>query len=782
MTSMPSRGETSAATATTGSRGDTDSEAKIERLERQLAALTLRRGVEFTPSTSGASNSRAPTSQVADEELSGMGFFCGAAAITPSGEAASVLTRGAARAMEPKGADPQTDPVRGEASRQTRLPQSFTLLEATQTPSMPPRRRADDARGGDDTTISPTDSARGAAIALVDRPLFSASDWIRSEGGPAQILRHAATLCDEMRVTPTTQDGDGRREASSTVVPEESWHAAAAKLVDLPARPVIERMRAVPGVVFLDNKNGVFSLVGPTGVVYWPQRVLLDSGAQPLMLGKAVVRGLRLIPEQVERCPFMIRTSLGEPEARPYITRNDLTVQVQPKHTSDSSTMEVRAVLAGADSYDVLIGGAVLYPMGFDLDYWRERVSYRPGWRDGDGRESYLPARFTGFVAGPRDTVPVTHACSGVILHHQDLLEDVPEEDEIMEASLALQRGVRFSSSSGEDSPLWGTEQQLRDSATRLVDEAWREISIPQPEESVTIEGSIPLTPLDTSPIIWQYPSEGICLLELFGGMSTGLAAVLQAGIRVRGYLYVETDEDARRISLRHVAQLVERYPHLLPVDAVRGYQHTLPTDILLLGADDLTRVGPIDLVIAGWPCQGHSRAGQGRGFKDPRSRLFWEMLRVIRHLQTTQVHPPGYILENVPILGDSREGVVTSVRQVRAWIGSAVLLDAAQVGSRAHRPRLWWTNMMPLEVLKRAFDHVPRPEGLTVDAILDRGRHSQAVRRADRPPLVMVNQVGTPRAALPTLVSHPASYAYREGGPGLLWDESLGALVEPSS
>ena len=45
-----------------------------------------------------------------------------------------------------------------------------------------------------------------------------------------------------------------------------------------------------------------------------------------------------------------------------------------------------------------------------------------------------------------------------------------------------------------------------------------------------------------------------------------------------------------------------------------------------------------------------------------------------------------------------------------------------------------------------------------------------------------MVNQVGTPRAALPTLVSHPASYAYREGGPGLLWDESLGALVEPSS
>lgn len=80
--------------------------------------------------------------------------------------------------------------------------------------------------------------------------------------------------------------------------------------------------------------------------------------------------GLRLILDQVERCPFLIRTSLGEPEVRPYITRDDIMVQVQPMHTSERSTMEVQAVLAGVDSYDVLVGGAVLYLMGFDLDYW----------------------------------------------------------------------------------------------------------------------------------------------------------------------------------------------------------------------------------------------------------------------------------------------------------------------------------------------------------------------------------------------------------------------------
>jgi len=44
-------------------------------------------------------------------------------------------------------------------------------------------------------------------------------------------------------------------------------------------------------------------------------------------------------------------------------------------------------------------------------------------------------------------------------------------------------------------------------------------------------------------------------------------------------------------------------------------------------------RVGPIDLVIIGWPCQGHTQADHGEGLHDPRSRMFWEMLQVLRHL-----------------------------------------------------------------------------------------------------------------------------------------------------
>jgi hypothetical protein len=34
---------------------------------------------------------------------------------------------------------------------------------------------------------------------------------------------------------------------------------------------------------------------------------------------------------------------------------------------------------------------------------------------------------------------------------------------------------------------------------------------------------------------------------------------------------------------------------------------------------------------------------------------------------------------------------------------------------------------------------------------------------------------------ALPTFVSFPASHAYREGGPGLVWDTCSQRLVEPN-
>ena len=60
----------------------------------------------------------------------------------------------------------------------------------------------------------------------------------------------------------------------------------------------------------------------------------------------------------------------------------------------------------------------------------------------------------------------------------------------------------------------------------------------------------------------------------------------------------------------------------------------------------DITRreqAPPVDLYVAGWPCQANSSLGTRRGFADARSQVFWSVLAYIR-----QHTPRLVLLENV--------------------------------------------------------------------------------------------------------------------------------------
>jgi hypothetical protein len=48
-------------------------------------------------------------------------------------------------------------------------------------------------------------------------------------------------------------------------------------------------------------------------------------------------------------------------------------------HATDSSRLGVTVVVTIAKSYDVLVGVAMLYSMGFQMDYWTETTIYRHG-------------------------------------------------------------------------------------------------------------------------------------------------------------------------------------------------------------------------------------------------------------------------------------------------------------------------------------------------------------------------------------------------------------------
>jgi hypothetical protein len=48
-------------------------------------------------------------------------------------------------------------------------------------------------------------------------------------------------------------------------------------------------------------------------------------------------------------------------------------------HAIDSSKLGVTVVVTTSESYDILVGGVVLYSMGFQMDYWTETMTYRLG-------------------------------------------------------------------------------------------------------------------------------------------------------------------------------------------------------------------------------------------------------------------------------------------------------------------------------------------------------------------------------------------------------------------
>ncbi len=52
-----------------------------------------------------------------------------------------------------------------------------------------------------------------------------------------------------------------------------------------------------------------------------------------------------------------------------------LLVQMRSDHATNSYRLKV-IVITIVESYDVLIRSVVLYPMGFQMDYWTETTAY----------------------------------------------------------------------------------------------------------------------------------------------------------------------------------------------------------------------------------------------------------------------------------------------------------------------------------------------------------------------------------------------------------------------
>lgn len=150
-------------------------------------------------------------------------------------------------------------------------------------------------------------------------------------------------------------------------------------------------------------------------------------------------------------------------------------------------------------------------------------------------------------------------------------------------------------------------------------------------------------------------------VLSLFDGMSCGQLALKKAGISYDNYYASEIDEHAMTI-----AQM--NFPKTIQVG-----------NVVDLNAKKLPK---IDLLIGGSPCQGFSMAGKQLNFKDERSKLFFEFVRLLNELK-----PKYFLLENVKMKKDYRD-IISSYLNVECIEIDSSLLSAQ------NRKRLYWTNI----------------------------------------------------------------------------------------
>lgn len=107
--------------------------------------------------------------------------------------------------------------------------------------------------------------------------------------------------------------------------------------------------------------------------------------------------------------------------------------------------------------------------------------------------------------------------------------------------------------------------------------------------------------------------------------------------------------------------------------------------DVTKLGKEELDKLGRIDVICGGFPCQDISCAGKGAGIHGERSGLFWEIIRLV-----DLVRPRYIVLENVAMLLNRGLDEVLGALAESGYDAEWDCIPASAVGAPHRRDRVF--------------------------------------------------------------------------------------------
>ena len=182
-------------------------------------------------------------------------------------------------------------------------------------------------------------------------------------------------------------------------------------------------------------------------------------------------------------------------------------------------------------------------------------------------------------------------------------------------------------------------------------------------------------------------------VVSLFDGMSCGQIALNRANIKYNRYFACELEKYPIQVTQAN-------YPNTIQLGDVTKF------DSRAISIWDID----CDLLMGGSPCQGFSFAGKQLNFDDPRSKLFFDFIRIRDLLQ-----PKYVLLENVRMKKES-EDVITE------YMGFPPQAKNSADVSAQNRNRLYWFGK--LNPYTNKWEQIPIPptedKGIVIKDILE--------------------------------------------------------------
>lgn len=166
-------------------------------------------------------------------------------------------------------------------------------------------------------------------------------------------------------------------------------------------------------------------------------------------------------------------------------------------------------------------------------------------------------------------------------------------------------------------------------------------------------------------------------VLSLFDGMSCGQIALKRIGVNIDNYFASEIKPVAIKLTNHH-------FPNTIHIGDVAKVSYS---DGILKTEKGDFKIGNVDLLIGGSPCQNFSAVRTSAGLKvegleGEKSKLFYEYLRILK-----ECDPKYFLLENVKMNKKSKE-------KLDSYLGVEGVLFNSSLVSIQTRSRYYWTNI----------------------------------------------------------------------------------------